>query len=73
MKALEKRHRRLDDLEVESETTGNLDAGQLAGEVQELERQLDGEIEVDAGFLERARRRRDQRPGALDGVGRRGH
>ena len=52
METLEKRQRRLDDLEVQTEATGNFHTGQLASKVQQFEHQLDGEIQIDARFLE---------------------
>ena len=53
--------RRLDDRELQAEAPRDLDPGELAGVVQQLQQQLDDEIEAEPGRLERHRRRRMER------------
>ena len=55
---LQELERRLDDRKRRARAAGQLGPGQLAGEVQRLEHELQDQVEPESGFLQRLRRSR---------------
>ena len=58
MLLLDESERRLDDAEPQAHPRAQLDAAELADEVERLERELDDEVQRQAGLLQCRRRRR---------------
>ena len=55
---LQEIERRLDDRKIQPQAPGQLGAGQLAGEMQRLQRELEEQVEAEARLLGRCRRGR---------------